>query len=1331
MGEFEGLPRRLFGVVVAFALILSPLDAQSSSTSANELFVKAVLLHREAADLPPAERDAKLHEVRDLFDRILAEHPDSDPADQIRTNPAPAGVQLADLPQSEQQVRPVDPATDTPLTDLESSAGHANSTAMIEAQTALGNSRSSAELEPAGKEPGEPLRRFQERYPEDFSALRRELVRGTTEEIAAAAMDAFAEHGLVETASALSTGDFWGLISFARAYNLDQIPTEVGIQVIAAEIAMRALDIYATQTGAVVDSARLVQLGSPPAHFITAAASGASAAGPAISAGVVAGFEAHYAARASYSEDKRFEEVSEHLVLADALRQIAADLERSELPGKAKRVRDRADEIIELAAQGARGVFKGSDGPVVAQMLREMDRVVQLLRAGEQQKAQDLFDEIHISAKDNAPGFFSLSTNNAYERYFMLGPQNRGDSLRAFDQLARVLHAVFDGQIATEQEETGEAAEPSQVALFEALPDGLYSTGAEVCSHRGENVVETLDRTFRLLDRPRLSMFDLTCDIEGASEANDVVEITASCNAEGITQERVFRWQISGSQSFTELGSLGEARKFQLCANIAPPGRARADDTTADASARDERQTGPRLLGPWAVQTEPDQALKIGEQGRGFAVSTNGAASFRGKPLFEDYRAPEPDYQRLSIFVDDAERRAVALFMRDGAERIALVDLEAGTILNDAPRPFWRYGPTDDVIWDPSGRYAALRMPMAEYSTGLGIFELETGRYATVPDRGFAANALDSWLADSLETRPDGTVAVKVATQKLNDYGTPMASDGTPPETRIIEIEAFFDGSGTTADSESASDESAGDPEARAVADQVWDPRIVVSGETGIFDRTYGDLASPIDELRAAGAAEEAIAFSKAYAEDTGLGAPGEVVAVGFTELGAVDLISTSPAYTPNTSNPMLRNALAAQDGTIRALVLPVEMNRDLERYATDPTSRRVLGGQPDPWIVDYAVTGHRRLPNGGQRFVLQGPVSGSCRVCEWIGFAIAYVDVDERGAPLETDVVGIIPASALPDDDISAADIVSRPELQQYVLNMAGYDAGPMDGVTGTRTRQAIEAFQGDHCLTVSGTLTGPVARTLAQLDPLSPPDCAAGSSDARRADRSSAPQVDSSDAKETPVTAGESQPSYSVIVLDQPVSWHEARQVATRMGGDLAAPKSPEAQTEVWNTVRQHPESWVSNSAGYLLGPWLGGYQTGGAEEPDGGWTWVTGEQFSYTNWISYRQAGGQQPNDSLGVEDALVFMGRGSMSPLWNDYPSTPSGQGWQAEISAFVLERPGTGRPEDSPAVKSQNFLVDLPDLRAAPTQENRPQLTPRRPSSKRSIRIPTTPSSAIN
>jgi hypothetical protein len=51
--------------------------------------------------------------------------------------------------------------------------------------------------------------------------------------------------------------------------------------------------------------------------------------------------------------------------------------------------------------------------------------------------------------------------------------------------------------------------------------------------------------------------------------------------------------------------------------------------------------------------------------------------------------------------------------------------------------------------------------------------------------------------------------------------------------------------------------------------------------------------------------------------------------------------------------------------------------------------------------------------------------------------------------------------------------------------------------------------------------------------------------------------------------------------------------------------------------------------------LGYWLGGIQPAGSPEPGGGWTWVTGETWDYTNWANF------EPND-LGGEDALHFFG-----------------------------------------------------------------------------------------
>ena len=54
-------------------------------------------------------------------------------------------------------------------------------------------------------------------------------------------------------------------------------------------------------------------------------------------------------------------------------------------------------------------------------------------------------------------------------------------------------------------------------------------------------------------------------------------------------------------------------------------------------------------------------------------------------------------------------------------------------------------------------------------------------------------------------------------------------------------------------------------------------------------------------------------------------------------------------------------------------------------------------------------------------------------------------------------------PVAAIPDNDVSRA---------QRALVAQGYDAGIVDGVYGPRTRRAIEAFQRDNELSVTGDL-------------------------------------------------------------------------------------------------------------------------------------------------------------------------------------------------------------------------------------------------------------------
>jgi PEP-CTERM motif-containing protein/lectin-like protein len=83
---------------------------------------------------------------------------------------------------------------------------------------------------------------------------------------------------------------------------------------------------------------------------------------------------------------------------------------------------------------------------------------------------------------------------------------------------------------------------------------------------------------------------------------------------------------------------------------------------------------------------------------------------------------------------------------------------------------------------------------------------------------------------------------------------------------------------------------------------------------------------------------------------------------------------------------------------------------------------------------------------------------------------------------------------------------------------------------------------------------------------------------------------------------------------------------------------------------TITSQPEQDFIAS---LLGPppaagiveyWIGGFQPPGSPEPAGGWSWVTGEPFGYTDW------GSGEPNNSGGVENHIALDNRYGWG--WND-------------------------------------------------------------------------------
>lgn len=116
-----------------------------------------------------------------------------------------------------------------------------------------------------------------------------------------------------------------------------------------------------------------------------------------------------------------------------------------------------------------------------------------------------------------------------------------------------------------------------------------------------------------------------------------------------------------------------------------------------------------------------------------------------------------------------------------------------------------------------------------------------------------------------------------------------------------------------------------------------------------------------------------------------------------------------------------------------------------------------------------------------------------------------------------------------------------------------------------------------------------------------------------------------------------------YALVRRPEGITWASAKDEAVALGGHLA-------------TITTVPESQF---IGALLvdldgDVWLGGTQPAGSPEPAGGFVWITGEPFTFTNW------GSSEPNNQ-GDEDTVVA----SIGGTWND-------QSKLVGLKAYVVE-----------------------------------------------------------
>jgi hypothetical protein len=147
-------------------------------------------------------------------------------------------------------------------------------------------------------------------------------------------------------------------------------------------------------------------------------------------------------------------------------------------------------------------------------------------------------------------------------------------------------------------------------------------------------------------------------------------------------------------------------------------------------------------------------------------------------------------------------------------------------------------------------------------------------------------------------------------------------------------------------------------------------------------------------------------------------------------------------------------------------------------------------------------------------------------------------------------------------------------------------------------------------------------------------------------------------------PVSAGGNGHYYEAVCVPDGINWTNANAAATAMGGYLATITSAEENAFVFSLVDDDRYWRISHQD--ISGPWIGGYQDKYAPEyiePVGGWKWITGELFTFTNWYP------GEPDNS-GDQEALSFYGNGATvadrTPMWDD-----AYHGSDANVS-FVVE-----------------------------------------------------------
>lgn len=129
-----------------------------------------------------------------------------------------------------------------------------------------------------------------------------------------------------------------------------------------------------------------------------------------------------------------------------------------------------------------------------------------------------------------------------------------------------------------------------------------------------------------------------------------------------------------------------------------------------------------------------------------------------------------------------------------------------------------------------------------------------------------------------------------------------------------------------------------------------------------------------------------------------------------------------------------------------------------------------------------------------------------------------------------------------------------------------------------------------------------------------------------------------------------------YQVVYIpDGNLNWFQAAYLADNAGGYLASISSEEENSFIFDMVNDQKYFWKfptyvegksqANHYEISIGPFLGGHQPEGSEEPAGGWSWLSGEEWTYSNWAVNRDDGvtdkAPRPNDHISCECSCTHL------------------------------------------------------------------------------------------